>query len=134
MSNCGGCSGNVQEPEAREAHATIAQGTVIAKLTKTAAAKVKEFMELDNKKNAGLRIQVTPGGCAGYQYGLDFDEKPNTDDFTFEQHGVTVFVDPESAQLLVGTEVDFVESLHGSGFKINNPNAKSSCGCGNSFS
>ena len=90
-------------------------------------------MQADNKEKWGLRLLVTPGGCAGYEYGMDFEEKSGNDDIVLEQHGLKVFVDKESASLIAGTEIDFVEGLHQTGFKITNPNAKSMCSCGNSF-
>ena len=105
----------------------------IVTLTKNAADKVREFMKQEKKEHAALRIMVVPGGCAGYQYGMDFDEKSSESDIVQQQHGVKLFIDKNSASHLVGTTIDFVEGIHGSGFKISNPNAKQSCGCGNSF-
>ena len=94
-----------------------------------AALKVQESAE-----NAFLRIAVSGGGCSGFQYGLSFDDQRNEDDFVFERDGVGVVVDDVSLGLLNGAEVDFVEDLMGASFQIRNPNAASSCGCGNSFS
>lgn len=136
MSGCGGCQGSAvddeREVEAPRMAALPPDGKVVV-LTQNAANKVKEFMRLEKKEQHGLRVLVAPGGCAGYQYGLDFEEKSKPDDIVSEQHGVKVFINPESAGLLVGTEIDYVEGLQGSGFKLNNPNAKQQCGCGNSF-
>ena len=128
---CNGCQGEVAEPivERKE----IAPGAEVVTLTSKAALKVKEFMKQEKKENFGLRVLVVPGGCAGYQYSLEFEEKAKAEDVVQEQHGVKLFIDKESAGLLVGTEIDFVENLHQVGFKINNPNAQSTCGCGNSF-
>jgi iron-sulfur cluster insertion protein len=81
-----------------------------------------------------LRIAVSGGGCSGFQYGFTFDEEKNEDDVVFERDGVVVVVDEVSLDLLAGAEVDFVEDLMGASFQIKNPNAASSCGCGNSFS
>ena len=81
-----------------------------------------------------LRISVSGGGCSGFQYGLSFDDQTNPDDRVFERDGVGVVVDDTSLDLLNGAEVDFVEDLMGASFQIRNPNAASSCGCGNSFS
>ncbi|MBF0256991.1 MAG: iron-sulfur cluster assembly accessory protein, partial [Gammaproteobacteria bacterium] len=83
---------------------------------------------------AGLRIQVTGGGCSGMQYGLALEEGPRSDDSVVEIGPIKVFVDPASAPLLNEVTVDFLDSMDGSGFKFYNPNAKASCGCGNSFS
>lgn len=128
---CNGCSGQVAEPVVEKKE--IALGAEVVTLTEKAASKVKEFMAQEDKESFGLRVLVVPGGCAGYQYSLDFEEKAKENDFVQEQHGVKLFIDKESAGLLVGTEIDFVENLHQVGFKINNPNAQSTCGCGNSF-
>ena len=80
----------------------------------------------------GLRIFVEDGGCAGRQYGMEFDD-PKADDLRIESDGVSVLIDPKSAELLQGSTVDFTDGLSGSGFKIENPNAVRSCGCGSSF-
>lgn len=106
------------------------------RLTPRAAAMVKETIEKEGGKFAGLRIAVMGGGCSGFQYSLDLDEKgANPDDMTFVEEGVTCFVDPMSSMYLLGVEVDYVEGQFGqSGFSFKNPNAKSTCGCGSSFS
>jgi len=88
----------------------------------------------EQAENAFLRITVSGGGCSGFQYGFAFDEQRNADDFVFERNGVAVVVDDVSLGLLNGAEVDFVEDLMGASFQVHNPNAASSCGCGNSFS
>ena len=85
-------------------------------------------------EGASLRIAVSGGGCSGFQYGLSFDDQRNPDDLLFEHGGVAVVVDDASLELLNGAELDFVEDLMGASFQIKNPNAASSCGCGNSFS
>jgi iron-sulfur cluster assembly accessory protein len=101
-------------------------------LTPAAAAEVKSLQ--DQPENAGkhMRFYVEQGGCSGRQYGMVFDEKRDGDSVT-EQHGVQVLVDPISADFLRGTVVDFSDAMTGGGFKISNPNAKQSCGCGKSF-
>jgi len=81
----------------------------------------------------GLRIYVRGGGCSGYQYGMAFESKVGEDDTLVEKGGVTVIVDPQSAPLLNGAEVNYVDSIQGSGFAVKNPNAKTTCGCGSSF-
>jgi iron-sulfur cluster assembly accessory protein len=106
------------------------------RLTPKAAAMVRETIEKEGGKFAGLRIAVVGGGCSGFQYSLDLDEKgANPDDMTFVEEGVTCFVDPMSSMYLMGVEVDYVEGQFGqSGFSFKNPSAKSTCGCGSSFS
>lgn len=101
-------------------------------LTESAARQIKDM--LTNPENSGknLRVYVEGGGCSGLQYGMVFDEK-RPDDITTEFHGVSVLVDPFSANYLRGSVVDFSEELTGGGFKISNPNARQSCGCGKSF-
>ena len=101
-------------------------------LTESAARQIKEM--LTNPENAGknLRVYVEGGGCSGLQYGMVFDEK-RPDDVTADFHGVSVLVDPFSANYLRGSVVDFSDALTGGGFKISNPNARQSCGCGKSF-
>src|SRR5215813_5067334 len=103
-------------------------------LTESAARRIAMLKTQENAENAFLRIAVSGGGCSGFQYGLSFDDQRNEDDFVFERDGVAVIVDDVSLDLLTGAEVDFVEDLMGASFQIRNPNAASSCGCGNSFS
>ena len=103
-------------------------------LTESAARRIAFLREQEQVGAANLRIAVSGGGCSGFQYGLSFDERTNPDDRLFERDGIGVVVDDVSLDLLNGAEVDFVEDLMGAAFRINNPNAASSCGCGNSFS
>ena len=102
-------------------------------LTAKASDKVKEALVLEKLENHGLRVGVMGGGCNGLEYLLDFNEGPSDEDFTCEQHGVRVFIDPYSAAHLEGTTVDFVETLQKTGFKFENPNVVRTCGCGSSF-
>jgi len=101
-------------------------------LTDKAAQKVKAAMEKQGKSDAGLRLYVSGGGCSGFQYGLAIDQK-NDGDHVIQAHGVTLLVDEQSAQYLEGSEIDYVESVMGEGFRVNNPNATETCGCGHSF-
>lgn len=103
-------------------------------LTASAAKRIAFLREQEQVGDAKLRIAVSGGGCSGFQYGLSFDDQTNPDDRVFERDGVGIVVDEVSLDLLNGAEVDFVEDLMGAAFRINNPNAASSCGCGNSFS
>ena len=106
---------------------------VLVSLTESAASQVKTLLaEETGPDGKGLRIYVEGGGCSGLQYGLVFDEK-RTDDLTADCLGVPIVVDPFSANYLRGSVVDYVDSLNGGGFKISNPNARQSCGCGKSF-
>src|SRR5215472_11583643 len=103
-------------------------------LTESAARRIAFLREQEQVGDANLRIAVSGGGCSGFQYGLSFDDQTNADDRVFERDGVGIVVDEVSLDLLNGAEVDFIEDLMGAAFRINNPNAASSCGCGNSFS
>lgn len=102
-------------------------------LTEEAASAVKSAMARTGKDDAGLRIMVEAGGCAGYKYLIGLDAEPRADDDVILSSGVKVFVDPDSRPLVDGLCVDFVESFEGSGFTFDNPNAASKCSCGKSF-
>lgn len=102
-------------------------------VTDRAVAKVKELVAEEQNPQLQLRVFVTGGGCSGFQYGFSFDEDHQEDDTTVEKDGVKVVVDGLSYQYLVGSVVDYSESLTGSQFVVNNPNATSTCGCGASF-
>jgi iron-sulfur cluster insertion protein len=102
-------------------------------LTEKAAEKVKEIKTAEGIEDAyGLRLRVVGGGCSGFAYDLYFDQVTEADK-TFDSHGVKLVVDQMSLMYLMGTEVDYVEGLQGAGFKFQNPNVKSTCGCGSSF-
>jgi iron-sulfur cluster insertion protein len=103
-------------------------------ISESAARRIAVLKEQEEAEGAFLRIAVSGGGCSGFQYGLSFDAQRNPDDFVFERDGVALVVDDVSLDLLNGAEIDFVEDLMGASFQIKNPNAASSCGCGNSFS
>ena len=103
-------------------------------LTETAATEVRRYMEEQGAADtAGLRVGVLPGGCSGFQYGLNIEDEAGEDDLVLEAQGIRLFVDPFSVQYLQGTEIDFVSTFQGSGFTFNNPNAAGGCGCGSSF-
>jgi iron-sulfur cluster insertion protein len=102
--------------------------------TAAAAAKVRELIAEEGNPALKLRVYIQGGGCSGFQYGFEFDEQQNDDDFAVATGEVTLLVDPLSLQYLAGAQVDYTESLHGSQFVIRNPNAKTTCGCGSSFS
>lgn len=102
-------------------------------ITPAAQEKVNEILKAEGKVGHGLRVAVTAGGCSGHSYGLYFDEKPEAGDIVIPAGEFNIFVDPQSMQLLGGSRVDYVDSIQGAGFKIENPNATDSCGCGKSF-
>ncbi len=102
--------------------------------TDAAAAKVKSLIEEESNDALKLRAYITGGGCSGFQYGFTFDEAVAEDDIQIEKNGVMLLVDAMSFQYLVGAEIDYVEDVQGSQFVIRNPNAKTTCGCGSSFS
>jgi iron-sulfur cluster assembly accessory protein len=103
-------------------------------LSATAATEVRRYIEEQGAaEQAGLRVGVLPGGCSGFQYGLNIEDEPGEDDMILESQGIRLFVDPFSLQYLEGCEIDFVSTFQGSGFTFNNPNASGGCGCGSSF-
>lgn len=101
-------------------------------LTAKAAQKFLEIAEEDGKQGWSLRLGDKAAGCSGFEYILDFCEKPTDEDMIFEEHGIQIVLNKYAAGRLMGSEIDYVEGLYGAGFKISNPNSKSSCGCGNS--
>src|SRR6201993_1060363 len=103
-------------------------------LTANAVTKVKEIMAQQNPVPAGLRVGVVGGGCSGFSYSMQFENSAGMMDKVFEFEGLKVYVDATSVMYLNGCIVDFVETLEGAGFKFENPNVKSTCGCGSSFS
>ncbi len=102
--------------------------------TDAAAGKVKQLIEEEKNDNLKLRVFVSGGGCSGFQYGFTFDEELQDGDTSVENCGVVLLIDPMSYQYLVGAEIDYTEGLEGAQFVIRNPNAKTTCGCGSSFS
>ncbi len=115
-------------------HIVLADGEEpVLAMTSKAVEMVKEAMEAEKLSGHGLRVYVQGGGCAGFQYGLDFDDIPRSGDFEMRVEGLRVFIDSISAMHLEGTTIDYVMGMSGSGFKFENPSAKSTCGCGSSF-
>ena len=103
-------------------------------LTDTAAGKVKEIMAQQNPAPTALRVAVVGGGCSGFSYHMAFDNQENPSDNIYQFDGVKVLIDQMSEMYLEGVQIDYIETLEGAGFKFNNPNVKSTCGCGSSFS
>ena len=102
--------------------------------TDSAAQKVRALLDEEENQNLKLRVFVTGGGCSGFQYGFTFDENQEEGDTRVDNGGVTLLVDPMSVQYLQGAEIDYKEDVQGAQFVIRNPNAATTCGCGNSFS
>ncbi|WP_348666325.1 iron-sulfur cluster insertion protein ErpA [Arsenophonus symbiont of Ornithomya chloropus] len=112
----------------------IDKNQVPIKFTDTAANKIKSLIKGKKNPNLRLRVYITGGGCSGFKYGFVFDDKIEKGDFKIENQGVELIIDPMSFQYIVGGCVDYIEELEGSKFVVVNPNAKTTCGCGSSFS
>lgn len=108
--------------------------TELVELTPLAAEKLQAIMQEKNLTTHGLRVFIAGGGCSGFQYGMAFENQMEEGDYVFESRGVRLYVDQASAMYLEGASVDYVDSLMGGGFRIENPNAVSTCSCGQSFS
>jgi iron-sulfur cluster assembly accessory protein len=103
-------------------------------ITEQAVAKIKELLAAENKQGHGLRVAVQGGGCSGFQYGLTWEDEQRENDTLLEFDGLQVYIDAMSALYVQDVKIDYVDGLQGSGFKIENPNATGTCGCGSSFS
>jgi iron-sulfur cluster assembly protein len=108
-------------------------GAPLVTLTDAAAAKLTELTKDETDPAVGLRVYVYSGGCSGYRYGMMLEDQPSAEDVRVQSQGINVYVDPQSTKLLAGSEIDYVDTLMGAGFTVNNPNAVSGCGCGSSF-
>ncbi len=102
-------------------------------LSDVAAGKLQELTAAEANPAIGLRVYVYSGGCSGYRYGMMLEDQPTPEDITVESKGIKVYVDRQSTELLTGSEIDYLDTLMGAGFTVNNPNAVSGCGCGSSF-
>lgn len=102
-------------------------------LSDAAAAKLTDLTREEADPAVGLRVYVYSGGCSGYRYGMMLEDQPTAEDIRVQSRGINVYVDPQSTSLLQGSEIDYVDTLMGAGFTVNNPNAVSGCGCGSSF-
>jgi iron-sulfur cluster assembly protein len=118
------------DPQSHEAAPTPEQLVV---LSDAAATKLRELVEAEQNPSIGLRVYVYSGGCSGFRYGMMLEDQPSTEDITVESKGIKVYVDRQSTQYLEGSEIDYLDTLMGAGFTVNNPNAVSGCGCGSSF-
>lgn len=113
--------------------APAAKEEKVLSITKKAAEKITELQVKQKKEGQGLRVMVVPGGCSGFSYGFDWETKAQAEDVVVEEQGVKLFVDKNSMEQLKGSKLDYVDAFTGAGFRISNPNASSSCGCGQSF-
>ena len=105
----------------------------LVSLSDAAAGKLQELTREEANPAIGLRVYVYSGGCSGFRYGMMLEDQPTPEDVTIESNGVKIYVDGQSTQYLSGSEIDYVDTLMGAGFTVNNPNAVSACGCGSSF-
>ncbi|GIW20751.1 MAG: heme biosynthesis protein HemY [Chloroflexota bacterium] len=109
------------------------ESPAIVSLTDAAANKLRELTKDEPNPNIGLRVYVYSGGCSGFRYGMMLEDTPTPDDRVMEANGIRVYVDESSVRYLQGSEIDYVDTLMGAGFTVNNPNAVAACGCGSSF-
>ncbi len=107
--------------------------TTVLSLSDAAASKLQELTKEETNPNIGLRVYVYSGGCSGYRYGMMLEDAPTPEDQILETSGIKVYVDTQSIGLLQGAQIDYVDTLMGAGFTVNNPNAVAACGCGSSF-
>src|SRR3990170_4941040 len=110
-----------------------AQPEQLVVLSDAAASKLQELVAAEQNPQLGLRVYVYSGGCSGFRYGMMLEDQPSNEDITVESRGIKVYVDRNSTQYLGGSEIDYLDTLMGAGFTVNNPNAVSACGCGSSF-
>ena len=116
-----------------EVQPTELQPTTVLSLSDAAALKLREITAEEANPNVGLRVYVYSGGCSGFKYGMMIEDAPTAEDKVLRANGVTVYVDGKSIDLLQGAQIDYVDTLMGAGFTVNNPNAVAACGCGSSF-
>jgi len=112
---------------------TAVEAAPLVSLSDAAAAKLTELTAAEANPAIGLRVYVYSGGCSGFRYGMMLEDQPTPEDITIESRGIKVYVDQQSTQYLGGAEIDYLDTLMGAGFTVNNPNAVSGCGCGSSF-
>jgi len=119
------------EPQATPQTPPQAEPLVV--LSEAAAGKLQDLVAAEQNPQMGLRVYVYSGGCSGFRYGMMLEDQPSNEDVTVESRGIKVYVDRNSTQYLSGSEIDYLDTLMGAGFTVNNPNAVSACGCGSSF-
>jgi iron-sulfur cluster assembly protein len=111
----------------------LPQSEPLVVLSEAAASKLQELVTAEQNPSLGLRVYVYSGGCSGYRYGMMLEDQPSNEDIRVQSRGINVYVDPQSTQYLTGSEIDYLDTLMGAGFTVNNPNAVAACGCGSSF-
>jgi iron-sulfur cluster assembly protein len=121
------------EPQPLSPAVPVPSAETLVHLSDAAAGKLRELTAEETNPAIGLRVYVYSGGCSGYRYGMMLEDQPTIEDVTVESNGVRVYVDQASTQYLTGSEIDYVDTLMGAGFTVNNPNAVTACGCGSSF-
>jgi iron-sulfur cluster assembly accessory protein len=109
------------------------QSEPLVVLSEAAATKLQELVTAEQNPDLGLRVYVYSGGCSGYRYGMMLEDQPSNEDVRVQSRGINVYIDPQSTQYITGSEIDYLDTLMGAGFTVNNPNAVSACGCGSSF-
>ena len=107
--------------------------TTVVSLTDAAVSKLSELTKEETNPDIGLRVYVYSGGCSGFRYGMMLEDAPTPEDASYDVSGIKVYVDGQSVALLKGSQIDYVDTLMGAGFTVNNPNAVAACGCGSSF-
>ena len=121
------------QPQTPETVPATENEVPLVTLSDAAVAKLSELTKEEADPNVGLRVYVYSGGCSGYRYGMMLEDQPADEDIKVMSNGINIYVDPQSTALLKGSEIDYVDTLMGAGFTVNNPNAVSGCGCGSSF-
>jgi iron-sulfur cluster assembly protein len=109
------------------------QSEPLVTLSEAAASKLQELVAAEQNADMGLRVYVYSGGCSGFRYGMMLEDQPSSEDVRVQSRGINVYIDPQSTQYITGSEIDYLDTLMGAGFTVNNPNAVSACGCGSSF-
>lgn len=109
------------------------QNDTLVTLSEAAATKLQELVAAEQNADLGLRVYVYSGGCSGFRYGMMLEDQPSNEDIRVQSRGINVYIDPQSTQYITGSEIDYLDTLMGAGFTVNNPNAVSACGCGSSF-
>jgi iron-sulfur cluster assembly accessory protein len=123
----------IETPQPFVAPAPTSTPDLALSLTDAAAKKLQELTREETNPEIGLRVYVYSGGCSGYRYGMMLEDAPTPDDKILVEQGIRVYVDANSVSLLSGSQIDYIDTLMGAGFTVNNPNAVSACGCGSSF-
>jgi iron-sulfur cluster assembly accessory protein len=123
----------IEQQPAIETQPVLDTPTTVVSLSDAAAAKLRDLTKEETNPEIGLRVYVYSGGCSGFRYGMMLEDQPTPDDRVLTANGLRVYVDDKSIPLLMGSEIDYVDTLMGAGFTVNNPNAVAACGCGSSF-